>query len=48
MGGWVLGEEASVHNPGAEPLETGLRWTPALGDGSCRLFGDIRGLAVVG
>ena len=48
MGGWVLGEEASVHDPGSELLEAVSRWTPALGDGGCRFFGDIRGLAAAG
>jgi len=48
MGGGISREEASVHYPGAEPIETHLRWTPALGDGGRRFFGDIRELAAVG
>jgi len=48
MGGGVSGEVASVHHPGAELIETSLRWTPVLGDGGCRLFSDIRDLAAVG
>jgi len=48
MGGGVSREEASVHDPGAELSETSSRWTPALGDGSRRCFGDIRELAAVG
>ena len=47
MGGGVSGEEASVHDPGAEPLEKGLRWTPAPRDGSRRSFGVIQELAAV-
>jgi len=45
MSGWVSREEASVHYPGTEPFETAARWTPALGDGSCRFFGDFREVA---
>jgi len=48
MGGRVSGEEELVHYPGAEPFETGLRWTPALGDGCPTFFGDIWELAAVG
>jgi len=48
MGGGVSQEEASVHYPGAEPIETSLRWTPALGHSARRFFGDIQELAAVG
>ena len=48
IGGWVSGEEASVHNPGTEPSGTAVSWIPALGDGSCRLFGDFQDLAAFG
>jgi len=44
MAGWVSGEGALVHYPGAAPFETGLRWTPALGDGGCTFFEDIQEL----
>ena len=47
MGGWVVGEEASVDNSVAEQFETCFTWTPVLGDGDCRLFGDIQELADV-
>jgi hypothetical protein len=45
LGGWVIGEEASVHNPGTEPLETGSTWTSAMRDNSIRFLGDIGDLA---
>jgi len=48
MGGWVSREEASVHYPGTELFETDARWTPALGDGGCRFFGDFRDMAAFG
>ena len=48
MGGAVSTEEASVDYPGAEPFETGLRWTPGLGDGGRRCFGDIQDVAAIG
>jgi len=38
MGGGVSREEASVHYPGADLIETSLRWTPALGDGGRRFL----------
>ena len=47
MGGGVSREEVSVHYPGAELIEKSSRWTPALGDGSRRFFGDIPDLAAV-
>jgi len=48
MGGWVLGEDSSAHNPAAKSFKTGFRWPPVMGDGGCRFFGDIRELAGVG
>ena len=48
MGSWVSGEEASVNDPGTEPLGTAARWTLALGDGCCRYFGDFGDLAAIG
>jgi hypothetical protein len=48
MSGWVHQEKALVHNPAAELIETGSRWTPALGVVICRFFGDIWDLAAVG
>jgi len=48
MSGGVSREEASDQYPGAEPIETSSRWTPALGDGSRSSFGDIRELAASG
>jgi len=47
ISGWVLGEETSVHNPGAEPFHTSSRWTHALGDGGCRFFGDNQKLGAI-
>jgi hypothetical protein len=37
-----------VDDHGAELVETVARWTHALGDGSCSLFGDFRDLAGFG
>ena len=48
MGGGVTREEASVHYPAAEPIQTSSRLTPALGDSGRRCFGDIRELAATG
>jgi len=48
MGGGVSREEASVQYLRAELIETSLRWTPALGDGGRRFFGNIQDLAAVG
>jgi len=48
MGGKVSRKEASVHYPGAALIETSSRWTPSLGDGGSRFFGNIRDLAAVG
>jgi len=48
MGGWVSAEEALAHYLRAAQFETGLRWSPALGDGGCRLFGDNPELAAIG
>jgi len=48
MGDRVTRKEALVHYPGAEPFETGSRWTPAQGDGGHRSFGDIRELGAIG
>ena len=41
MGRWVSGGEASVNQVGTEQFERAVRLTPELGDGGCRLFGDI-------
>jgi hypothetical protein len=41
MIGWVAQEKASVHNPGAELIETTLQYTPPQGDSSFRFFWDI-------
>ena len=48
MGGWGPQENASVHNPGTEPIETALGLTPALGDSGSRFFGDIQDLVDFG
>jgi hypothetical protein len=48
MGGWVSREEALVDNPATEQVETVGRWTPALGDGGGRFFGDFQDLAACG
>jgi len=48
IGGWVARENASVHHPEADLIDTARRWTPALGDGGCRFFGDIGELAAIG
>jgi hypothetical protein len=48
IGDRVSGEKTSVQHLGAEPFETGSRWTPALGDGSHRCYSNIQELAAVG
>jgi hypothetical protein len=48
MGGWVSREEASVYYPWTEQFETVAKWTPALGDGSGRFFGDFPDLVAFG
>ena len=48
MGRWVSREEDSVNNPGTEPVETVAQLNAALGDGGCRMVGDIRDLAAFG
>jgi len=45
MGGGVCWKEESVHYAATESSEIAARWTPALGDGGCRYFGDFRDLA---
>ena len=47
MGRWDSGEETSVHYPRTASFEPDARWPPALGDSSCRLFGDFRDLAAL-
>ena len=41
MGDGVSGEEAAVHYRGTELSETASKWTPALGDGCFRYFGEF-------
>jgi len=48
MGGGVSRDVASVHHPGAEPIETISRFNPALEDSGRRFFGEIRELAATG
>jgi len=48
MGGGVSREEPLVQYREAEPIETSSRWTPSLGDGGCRYFGDIQDMAAIG
>jgi len=48
MGGWVSEDEVSVYYPGTEPYQITPRWTPALGYGGGRFFGDLRDRAAFG
>jgi len=47
MGGRVSGEIALLYYLASEVFETGSKWTPALGNSSCRFFSDIQNLAAV-
>jgi hypothetical protein len=42
MGGLVSGEAALVHYPRTVLFESAVRWTPALGDGSCRFLDTFK------
>jgi len=48
MGGRDSREEESFNYPETEPFDTAAKWTPALGDGGCRFFGDFREVAGFG
>ena len=47
MGGLVSGGKELAQYPGAELLVSGSRWTPALGNGGCRIIEDIPELAAI-